>query len=224
MSGASIDAGYIEPSNGNGYVFKGDRYACIKVIPNTTIDQIVWGPKQYSQAWKSLVQAGFTMVDAVIPIPDGTGAIWVFSGLQYARINFKEDKVVFGPASIAENFPSLVKAGFPTIDAILPTPGEPNHAYVFYKDRFARITLTPGKPESSIVNGPALIANHWPALVSSGIHRLDAVIPAPGFPSDAYFFLGDKYVRLTVEPGKIQEKLVFGPASVVKHWPALKDL
>ncbi|CAI7579539.1 unnamed protein product [Penicillium bialowiezense] len=212
MSGASIDAAYIEPSNGNGYFFKGERYACVKVIPNTTIDKI------------SLVQAGFTMVDAIIPIPDGTGAIWVFSGLQYVRINFKEDKVVWGPAPIAENWPSLVKAGFPTIDAILPTPGEPNHAYVFYKDRFARITLTPGKPDSSIVSGPALIAPHWPALVNSGIHRLDAVVPAPGFPSDAYFFLGDKYVRLTVEPGQIQTKLVSGPAPVEKHWPALKNL
>ncbi|KAJ5900179.1 uncharacterized protein N7473_004249 [Penicillium subrubescens] len=41
MSGASIDAGYIESSNGQGYVFKGDRYVSIKVIPGTTIDQII---------------------------------------------------------------------------------------------------------------------------------------------------------------------------------------
>lgn len=224
MSGASIDAGYIQPSNGHGYVFKGDRYVCIKVIPGTTIDQINWGPKAYAGPWKSLVQAGFTMVDAVIPIPDNTGSIWVFSGVKYARINFKDDKVTFGPALIAENWPSLDKAGFPTVDAIFPTPGEPNHAYFFYKDQFARITLTPGKAESSIVYGPSPIAKNWPVLASSGFHRLDAVIPAPGFPNDAYFFLGDKYIRLTVEPGTVQDKIVFGPASVVKHWPALKDL
>ncbi|KAJ5181729.1 hypothetical protein N7449_011876 [Penicillium cf. viridicatum] len=197
MSGASIDSGYIEPSNGRGYVFKGDRYVCIKVIPGTTIDQINWGPKPYAEPW---------------------------NGVKYARINFKYDKVIFGPAPITGHWPSLDKAGFPTIDAILPTPGEPNHAYVFYKDQYARVTLTPLKSESSIVYGPAPISKGWPALASARIHRLDAVIPAPGLPNDAYFFLGDKYVRLTVEPGTVQDKVVFGPASVVKRWPALKDL
>lgn len=219
-----VDAGYIEPTNGQGYVFKGDRYVCIKVIPNTIIDQIVWGPKKYDTAWKSLIAAGFHKVDAIIPVPDNKGKIWVFSGTQYARIDFTEDAVTFGPAPIAENWPSLVQAGFTSVDAIFQTPGESHHAYVFFQNRFARITLTPGKPESAIVFGPAAIADHWKNLAGAGFTSVDTIIPTPGVPSDGYFFKGDQYMRLTVEPNQIQTKVYFGPASVKTHWPSLDNL
>ncbi|KAJ5093993.1 Hemopexin [Penicillium angulare] len=208
-----VDAGYIEPTNGQGYVFKGNRYVCIKVIPETIIDQI-----------KSLVKAGFEKVDAIIPVPQNKGEIWVFSGTQHARIDFGNDSIVFGPAPIAENWPSLVKLGFSTIDAIFPTPGQPNYAYVFNKDKYARITLTPGKPESDIYWGPAAISKHWPNLANAGFTAVDTVIPVPGVPSDGYFFQGDQYIRLTVEPDQTQTKVVFGPASVKKHWPSLDNL
>lgn len=219
-----VDAAYIEPTNGQGYFFKGNRYVCIDVTPDTTINKIIWGPKEYDTAWKSLVKVGFTKVDAIIPVPENKGEIWVYSGTQFAQISFTNDSVVFGPAPIADHWPSLVQAGFSTVDAIFPTPGQPHHAYVFNQTQFARITLTPGKAESSIYFGPAPIAKHWTNLAGAGFTGVDAVIPTPGTTNMGYFFQGDKYMRLIVEPDQTQTKVYFGPASVKLHWPALDNL
>ncbi|KAJ5793083.1 Hemopexin-like domain-containing protein [Penicillium pulvis] len=197
---------------------------CIRVIPGTIIDKIIWGSKPFATAYKALAEAGFTKIDAILPVPAYSGQIWVFSGTQYARLNGTEDTIVFGPAPIAEHWPSLVQAGFPTVNAVFPTPGESNHAYVFHEDRFARITLTPGTNDDKVYFGPAPLANHWPVLVNAKITSVDAVIPTPGFPSDGYFFSGEQFMRLTVTPNETQNKVVFGPAPIQKHWPCLKDL
>ncbi|KAJ1709249.1 hypothetical protein NYO67_8561 [Aspergillus flavus] len=100
----------------------------------------------------------------VIPIPGLQGVVWVFSGTQYARIKIvpspSDDELIFGSAPIAENWPFLVKAGFRIIDAVFPASGIQDHVYIFTQYQFARITLTPGKPESSLMTGPAKIAEH----------------------------------------------------------------
>lgn len=49
-----IEAGYLEHTDNQVYVFKGDRMICIKVIPGTIIDKIVWGPEPFETAWKAL--------------------------------------------------------------------------------------------------------------------------------------------------------------------------
>jgi hypothetical protein len=220
----AIDAAFLESNDGQAYVFKGDRMVCIKVIPSTIHDKVIWGPKSLATGWKPLAKVGFTKVDAVLPVPNHKGHIWVFSGTQYARIDMTEESVWFGPAPIAKHWPSLVKAGFTTVNAVFPTPGEPNHAYFFHKEQFARITLTPGKDEDTVYDGPAPLAKRWPALEKAKFTTINAVIPTPGFANDGYFFCGEQYVRLTVTPDDNRDTVVFGPASIQKHWTCLKDL
>lgn len=161
----------------------------------------------------------------VIPIPGLQGVVWVFSGTQYARIKIvpspSDDELIFSSAPIAENWPFLVKAGFRIIDAVFPASGIQDHVYIFTQYQFARITLTPGKPESSLMTGPAKIAEHWPALYKTGFNTVDTVFPTPGISADGYFFSGDKFIYLTVKSGQKQDTVVSGPANVAKHWSTL---
>ena len=223
-----MDAAYLEPTLNEAYVFAGPQYARIKVIPNKPMRHRTVGPAPITENWPSLVKVGFAekKIDAVIPVPDNPSEIWVFSGSQFARILTdpspnNKDKVIYGPAPIAGDWPSLVKAGFEKIDAAFPTPGEKNMAYVFSGDRYARITLTPGKPESAISFGPADTAEHWPDLHKVGMTRLDGVIPAPGYPKDGYFFSGDRYIRLRVTVGVAKAEVIYGPDAVKPNWPVL---
>ncbi|KAL4789658.1 hypothetical protein BDV19DRAFT_394867 [Aspergillus venezuelensis] len=148
-----MDAAYLETILNEAYVFAGTQYARIKVIPNKPMRDRSVGLAPITENWPSLIKVGFAKkkIDAVIPVPDNPAEIWVFSGSQFARIltdrsPANKDKVIYGPAPIAGDWPSLVKAGFEKIDAAFPTPGETNMAYVFSGKKYARIALTPGKP------------------------------------------------------------------------------
>ncbi|OCK97485.1 uncharacterized protein K441DRAFT_546434, partial [Cenococcum geophilum 1.58] len=185
-----------------------------------------------------LVQAGFGTVDAVLPIPspnggqpnaDGRGEAYFFSGTRYARIEFipsnSYEKIIYGPANIADEWPALTKAGFKTVDAVLripnpnPNPDRQGEAYFFSGAQYVRIKVIPGKPDE-LIFGPANIADEWPALTKAGFKTVDAVLPIPNPEGEAYFFSGAQYARIKVIPGKPDE-LIFGPANIADHWPSL---
>ncbi|KAJ6011380.1 Hemopexin [Penicillium sp. IBT 35674x] len=112
-----IEAGYLEPTDNQVYIFKEDR------------------PKPFETAWKALAETGFTKIDAILPIPAYSGQIWVFNGTQYAWFNFTEDTVVhsclFGPAPLSKHWPVLVNANITSVDAVIPTPGCPSDEIFF---------------------------------------------------------------------------------------------
>ncbi|CAG7951472.1 unnamed protein product [Penicillium salamii] len=180
------------------------------------------GPAKIADHWQGLVQAKFNSVDALLEVPGEADRVWAFRGLEFVRIQVLpggKGKSTFGPAKIANHWPSLVKAGFATVDAILPVPGQPYEAYVFNQDRYAKISLTPGSPNSGLLSAPAKITDDWPSLAKAGFGTIDTAVVAKGIPEHAWVFYDDQYVRIKITPG--DSELVFGPASVQKHWPNL---
>ncbi|KIM41540.1 hypothetical protein M413DRAFT_27868 [Hebeloma cylindrosporum] len=98
------------------YFFSGDKYALIKIVPGTTDDCIINGPKPIATEWPSLCQAGFTRVDAALRNPGNRDEAYFFSGSQYVLISVKpgttDDVIINGPKAVADNWPSLKQALF----------------------------------------------------------------------------------------------------------------
>ncbi|CAL1698866.1 unnamed protein product [Somion occarium] len=71
--------------------------------------------------------------------------------------------------------------------------------------------------DPAATDGRALsIADNWRSLKSVGLNdSFDVVLPVPGAPTDAYFFKGDKYVRVTaIVPGQGGDTVVDGIARI----------
>ncbi|KAK5653739.1 hypothetical protein OQA88_7895 [Cercophora sp. LCS_1] len=215
------------PTIKESYFLSGARYARIKVVPSSRNDRITFGPAKLVDHWPSLVKCGFDSVDAILPVPGYDKEIYVFSGLQYARIKVipetSDDTVVYGPAKITDQWPSLAKAGFDRVDTCMPVPGEGNEseAYFFRGENYVRVKVVPGSNNDSIRFGPAKIADHWPSLVKAKFDVVDAILPVPGYDGLAYFFRGNRYARIKVIPSTQKDEIDFGPAAIAAEWPSL---
>lgn len=166
---STIDAAFTVPGHQNEvYIFSGTRYIRIRFTPATPDESIVYGPANIADEWKTLVKAGFSTVDAVLPVPGHDGQAYFFSGHQYARIKFTpgtpEEEITFGPRKITDEWKTLAKAGFSTVDAVLPVPGHEGQAYFFSGSQYVRIKFTPSSSEEEITYGPASITDEWKSL------------------------------------------------------------
>src|SRR5690349_16281157 len=121
-----IDAIFTDPISGEIYAFSGSRFVRI-VFAATRRDDKITNNGPISKNWASLTKAGFPTVDAVLPVPNVKGDVYVFSGRQYARIRIKsanlEDELIFGPHKILDTWKCLAQAGFDTVNAVMPVPG-----------------------------------------------------------------------------------------------------
>lgn len=86
---------------------------------------------------------------ACFPDPNSSGRAYFFAGNQYVVINFESkkinDTIAWGPKPILGNWPSLVKARFGKVDAILLNPdNKKEEAYFFYGSRYVRIKINLG--------------------------------------------------------------------------------
>lgn len=219
--------------SGEAYFFHGAKYARIKFVPGTPQEEVVFGPAEISREWKTLAQAGFSTIDAALPIAGKQGEVYIFSGTRYVRIKFvpgtPEERIVYGPAKIVDEWKALAKAGFETVDAVLPIPGHDDQAYFFSGNQYVRIKFTAGTPNEEILYGPTSIVEEWKALDKAGFDTVDAVIPVPGHEGhtpggegQAYFFSGSHYVRIKYTPGTPKEEVLYGPARIYKEWKALR--
>ncbi|KIM41543.1 hypothetical protein M413DRAFT_27869 [Hebeloma cylindrosporum] len=159
--------------------------------------------------------------------PSGNGNAYFFSGNQYAIINVKpgttDDTLKAGPKLIIGNWPSLVKAGFGNVDAILQNPNNLQHeAYFFYGTQYVLINTKLGSTGDYIINGPKTIVDEWPSLKQAGFTTVDAILPHPRVDSKAYFFSGDKYVLIKMTPGTTNDYIINGPKEIASEWPSLR--
>lgn len=143
---------------------------------------------------------------------------YFFKGASYARItaapSTKHGCITFGPTRSVHDWPSLVTAGFDSVDATLPVPGSDDEIYVFSGLRYAMIKASP--EDNRVVYGPAKITDDWFSLAKAGFGRVDSCmrVPGEGREHDAYFFRGEEYVRVTVQPWTKHEKIVYGPSKI----------
>ncbi|OQE43503.1 hypothetical protein PENCOP_c003G06276 [Penicillium coprophilum] len=144
------------------YVFFGGRYAKIK-LENYDDSFVNDGAHPITSGWKSLVQAGFDTVDAAMLTPGTKNEMYFFNGLNYVRLDNSTDKMVNKVAPIAQGWPSLVQAGFDSVDAIVPSPHGQDLYYVFRGDRFAVIKVDSNRHDT-LVSPPKPISSAWKAL------------------------------------------------------------
>lgn len=211
--------------SGEAYFFHGAKYARIRFVPSSPDEQIIYGPAEIAREWKTLAQAGFSTIDAALPVPDHQGQVYFFSGTRYVRVEFTPgtptERIVFGPANIADEWKSLVKVGFETVDAVLPVPGHDGQAYFFSGNQYAKISFVPGTPTEEVVFGPRIIVDEWKTLDQAGFDTVDAALPVPGHDGQAYFFSGSQYVKIKFVPSSGTEEILYGPTRTVKEWKSL---
>lgn len=138
-----VDAVVSNPrDNTTAYFFSGGKFALVKVAPPGGTSTLVEGPKDLSQ-WKSLNEAGFKSVDAILTIPkDGqSGWAYVFSGenyvyLQIDPVNGSHERVL----NIAREWPSLKTLGFAKdLGLAFPIPGTSKEAYFFKGSQYSGV-------------------------------------------------------------------------------------
>ncbi|KAJ7122355.1 hypothetical protein C8R44DRAFT_831600 [Mycena epipterygia] len=165
------------------------------------------------------------------PDPTESTNAYFFYANQYALIKVKpgttDDSIIQGPTivngpkDISTEWPSLAKAGFKTVDAVLPNPKNSDEAYFFFDKQYALIKVAPGTTDDAIVNGPKTITDNWPSLKDAGFEVVDACLANPDNSEEAYFFSGDKYVLIKVEPATTDDTIVNGPKLIAGNWPSL---
>ncbi|KAI9767388.1 MAG: hypothetical protein M1839_004530 [Geoglossum umbratile] len=177
----TVDAAFPSPEGeGMAYFFSGTQYVKIKVVPGTQEDTVVFGPASIADEWPSLSKSGFNTIDATLPIPEPgkrlsariaghnrkVGSTYFFSKTRYTKIRItpgtRDDTITYGPANISDEWPSLAKAGFETVDATLPSPEGIGIAYFFCGTQYAKIKVFEGT--DTLIFGPASIADYWPSL------------------------------------------------------------
>ncbi|KAG6861834.1 hypothetical protein C0995_011131 [Termitomyces sp. Mi166 len=134
--------------------------------PGATFDYIIGGVAEISH-WKSLREAGFTTVDAVLPVCGNKNQAYFFSGDFFILVDFepgKYDRLVTQRKRIVEEWQSLKVAEFDTVNAILPVPGKPNQAFFFSYERYVTIDVGSGLGQDRIEFGPELVSKGWPSL------------------------------------------------------------
>lgn len=176
--------------------------------------------------WKTITNAGFTRIDAILPVPGHPGHVYVFRGSQYIRIilnlsSLSDTLHNQGPYNIATMWSSISGAGFTVVDAVVPVPGRANDAYIFSGSKYIRITIDPYSLQDSLVNGPYQIADKWPSLATSKFTAIDATLPVPGKPEQVYFFRGSEYVRVIFDHSLRDTIHHNGPYKIADLWPTI---
>lgn len=158
---------------------------------------------------------------------------YFFNGSKYARVKFTAHKseIVDGAAGVKDigaNWPSLRGTPFAhKVDAAFSLPESPQEAFMFSGDQYIRIkNVKPGTTDDTRVNGPWPLCTGWTSLCATPeLKRLfaDGIDSALSVrENEVFFFKGDQYVRVQVNPGGI-DKVLKGPLPIADHWPSLKD-
>ncbi|KAK5993498.1 Albumin-2 [Cladobotryum mycophilum] len=146
------------------YLFSGYQYARININKN----EILSGPNIITSKWASLKACNFTTVDAILPLAKKLGQAYFFKGDSYALIDINpggaNDKVITGPKIIEDMWPSLRKASFNTVDAIMPHPSKESEAYFFGGESYACVSFTSGDYDDTLAYGPKSVSGYWPSL------------------------------------------------------------
>jgi len=153
---------------------------------------------------------------AALNIPN-TNETYFFHKSQYAKIQWapgttKDETITHGPASINKEWDALHNAGFKQVDAALEVGND--MAYLFSGKKYC---LVRGKNE--LIGRVCNITDCWPSLKEAKFDTIDAALHTPGHQNQAYFFSGNKYVRVEFEVGAMNDKILDGPKSITEGWP-----
>ena len=98
----------IDPGNTKHVYFFADiATVIIDPRPGSTHDTIVEKPTAIIKRWSCLIAADMFTVDAALPNPANHHEVYFFSGSLYALVDIFKDKIVNGPKTIIDEWPSL---------------------------------------------------------------------------------------------------------------------
>lgn len=139
------------------YVFYGDSFGRITLDPPT---RKVDGPWKIADKITSLGKAGFDTVDAALNVPGAEHEVYFFRGTNYVKIHLKDDRITWGPTSLAKGWPGLTKAGFDTVDTVLEVPGKSDEV-LFFRGKKSVTLKVVSRQDDQIVSGPDSILTNW---------------------------------------------------------------
>ncbi|GAB3451780.1 hypothetical protein GCM10027570_29090 [Streptomonospora sediminis] len=184
----------------------------------------------------SVPAAGPTRTDAVMPIPGAPNTrtsdeYWMFSGDHYIRGGIAASGYPVGQRrteisplkSWDDTFANL--PGFQDkIDAVLRVPGLGNEYWVFSGSRYIRIRIAGAEDsfDDTLVAGPNPISDWESAFGGLAHDGIDAVMPTPDDPSQYWVFVGDQYVRTTLDGEGPGGSATIGPANL-DAWSTLSE-
>ncbi|KAG8717247.1 hypothetical protein FRC08_007909 [Ceratobasidium sp. 394] len=209
------------------HFFSGNLYVRVDWMPGHR-DTLAYGPTEFVNDWKSLRDAGFSRIDAILPIPDEVYEAFVFSGTQFCRIRYlvgqNDDVLLSSVGSITSYWSSLAKAGFDHVDGAMIVPGSTDQAFFFSGSKFCRVLFNVGLGRSDeLLEGPREISERWAKL---GFQTIDTMLPSPytalSTLTHAYVFSEDRAARINLVPGGDVDVLT-GPLGAAAYWPSLGD-
>lgn len=139
------------------YVFYGSSFGRITLDPPT---RKVGGPWKITDKLTSLGKAWLDSIDAALNVPGKGHEVYFFRGSQYVRVNVKEDRMVYDPASLAKGCPGLTKVGFDAVDTLLEVPGKSNQVIFFRGKKSVTAEVVAGH-DDRILAGPESILADW---------------------------------------------------------------
>lgn len=167
-------------------------------------------------------------IDATMPVPGRRGQYWVFSGDQYIRIHIPdqtyEGTLVQEPASLSDwsgtlgNLPDFAEG----IDAVMPTPDDPQQFWVFRKNKYIRITLVGDGPSGHDHLGALPLAKwtHTFGGYDDFRSRIDATMMVPGRDDVYWVFSGGQYIEMQVSKRTYADRLLHPPRPT-RNWAHL---
>ncbi|ODM21111.1 hypothetical protein SI65_04164 [Aspergillus cristatus] len=118
------------------------------------------------------------MVDAAYRIP-GRDQLYIWSGRQYARIEFNQGTPAQAPQTSASS-----------VDTVVPVPDHKDQLYVFFGGRYLKIKIDDNLNDTSVNSGARTIPSGWKSLEKAGFDTVDAAVVVPGTANQLYFFPG----------------------------------
>ena len=154
----TIDAMVRVPgSDWHFYFFSGAKYLRLNLNPNTLVETVV-DEAASIYTWKTLERHGFDRVDAAMVVPGSEENLYLFRGKEWIDMSRRDQLISRG--TIHESWPSLVAAGFETVDAIIENT---DHTYyVFSGHQYARIGME--KDKDTLMGEVRDIKGTWNSL------------------------------------------------------------
>lgn len=182
------------------FFFKDEKYVKVHWTPGGS-DSVIHGPAMFASESNALREAGFTSIDAILPIPNHDRRAYFFSGPEYALVDFFPDDPssdrLLTQGNITADWASLREAGFDNVDGAITVPNSTKQAFIFNGNKYCRIKYPKGTENSDeLLEGPINILTGWNAM---GFTSINTIFPEPGSSGDkAYVFSGGKCVRTRV--------------------------
>ncbi|WP_316528164.1 glycosyl hydrolase family 18 protein [Kitasatospora brasiliensis] len=182
-------------------------------------------PTRTSDALTTLPSSGGTVLGFTLPSSStGRPSYWRFKSADGLR---KVERVV-QPGPVEEAFLPLAGPEFAAfrakVDAVLPVPGTRDEMYMFSGDSYLRMKVAIDGTKDQVVNGPKPIRENFGELARKApafTENIDAAFSLPRDPGTAYLFKGNAYVKLALDPGGTDDRVLEGPERICAGWQGL---